>query len=53
MFVFLSKLLPLFVYPLGLACLLIGAALFLYKRPKLQRLVLLAALLALCLGGNR
>lgn len=36
MFLFLSKLLPLFVYPLGFACLCLGASL-LTRRPRLQR----------------
>lgn len=53
MFVFLSKFLPPFVYPLGLACALVVAALFLSRRPGLQRAVLVLALLCLWLGGNR
>ena len=53
LFVFLSKFLPLLVYPLGLAFILIGLALFLGRRPRLQRAFLILALLALFLGGNR
>jgi uncharacterized SAM-binding protein YcdF (DUF218 family) len=53
MFVFLSKLLPPFVYPLGLACLFIILALFLYRRAGWQRAALILALLLLWLGGNR
>ena len=53
MFVFLSKLLPILVYPLGLACLLILLAVFLRGRARLQRAALLAALLLLWVGGNR
>lgn len=35
MFLFLSKLLPIFIYPLGLSCLLMGVALLtLWKRPR-------------------
>ncbi|MEW5867978.1 MAG: YdcF family protein [Chloroflexota bacterium] len=51
-FVFLSKLLPPFVYPLGLACFLIVLALVL-RRPGWQRASLVLALLLLGLGGNR
>lgn len=53
MFVFFSKLLPGLVYPLGLACLLIVAALLLRRRLGWQRLALLLAVLLLWLGGNR
>ncbi len=53
MFIFLSKIIPPLLYPLGLACLLIAAALLLGKRPRLQRTVLLLALSILLLGGNR
>jgi uncharacterized SAM-binding protein YcdF (DUF218 family) len=50
---FLSKLLPIFVYPLGLACVLIITALALSKRRCLQRIVLILALLLLWLASNR
>jgi uncharacterized SAM-binding protein YcdF (DUF218 family) len=53
MFFFLSKFLPPFIYPLGLACLLIMAALLLYRRRKWQQAALLLALGLLWLGGNR
>ncbi|MDI6693416.1 MAG: YdcF family protein [Anaerolineales bacterium] len=52
MFVFLSKLLPLLIYPLGLACIFIFLALTL-RRANRQRVALIAALLCLWLGGNR
>jgi uncharacterized SAM-binding protein YcdF (DUF218 family) len=52
MFVFLSKFLPPFVYPLGLIGLLIVLALFLGKRQRLQRIVLILALACLLLAGN-
>lgn len=52
MFVFLSKLLPLLIYPLGLACIFILLALAL-RRVDRQRTALIAALLCLWLGGNR
>lgn len=53
MFFFLSKFLPLFIYPLGLASLLILAAIFLYRRQSWQRASLIMAFLLLWLGGNR
>jgi uncharacterized SAM-binding protein YcdF (DUF218 family) len=53
MFVFLSKLLPPLVYPLGLACVLIVLALLLHRRVGWQRAVLILALLVLFAGGNR
>jgi uncharacterized SAM-binding protein YcdF (DUF218 family) len=53
MVIFLSKFLPLLVYPLGLACLLILAAIILHRRKKLQRSLLIFILVALWLGGNR
>jgi len=52
MFLYLSKLLPPLVYPLGLACLLILLALIL-RRPRLRTAVLLVALGLLVIGGNR
>jgi uncharacterized SAM-binding protein YcdF (DUF218 family) len=53
MFLFLSKLLPLFIYPLGLACLLLLLALAtLWKRRWLSALSILLALAVLLAGGN-
>lgn len=52
MFVFFSKLLPLFVYPIGLTCLLVTAALLVTRRPRLTRSLLLAALLILWLSST-
>lgn len=52
MFVFLSKLLPPLIYPLGLACLLIFLALLLHRRARWQRAALILALLALWIGGS-
>lgn len=50
---FLSKLLPLFVYPLGFACLLLLLALFtVWKRPRWTAILIGLALLALVLGSN-
>jgi uncharacterized SAM-binding protein YcdF (DUF218 family) len=53
MFVFLSKLLPPLIYPLGLACVLIVLALLLRRRERWQRAALILALLVLWVGGNR
>jgi len=52
MSVFLSKLLPSFVYPLGIACVLIVAAIILARRVKWQRAALILALLFLWLGST-
>jgi len=53
MFVFLSKVLPPLIYPVGLACLLILLALFLGHRAGWRQAALILALLVLILGGNR
>ena len=53
MFIFLSKFLPLFVYPVGLACVLISAGLIFWKRKKLSKFFFITALLVIFLGGNR
>lgn len=53
MFVFLSKFLPGLIYPLGLACVLIFASLWLRRRWGWQRALLVLALTLLWLGGNR
>ena len=53
MFLFLSKLLPLLIYPLGLACLLLVITLLtLWKRPRVAALSTIAALLLLLIGSN-
>jgi uncharacterized SAM-binding protein YcdF (DUF218 family) len=53
MFLFLSKLLPLFVYPLGLSCLLLLLALvLLWRKPRLAALNIVLALVLLLAGGN-
>jgi len=52
-FVFLSKFLPLFVYPAGLAFLLLCAGLVLRRRPVWLRRFSAAALLIIFIGGNR
>jgi uncharacterized SAM-binding protein YcdF (DUF218 family) len=53
MFIFLSKFLPQFVYPLGLACLLLVLALLFQRRKNWQNAVILLALAVLAIGGNR
>jgi uncharacterized SAM-binding protein YcdF (DUF218 family) len=53
MFYILSKFLPLLLYPLGLACLLLAAALWLRRRPRWRTALVALALAALWLGGNR
>lgn len=53
MFFLLSKILPLFFYPLGLACLVLGLALLLRRREVLYTKLVTVALLVLWLGGNR
>jgi len=51
MFLYLSKFLPLLVYPLGLTCILILLAL-LIRSARWQKGILILAFLALFLGGN-
>lgn len=53
MFYFLSKLLPLLIYPAGLAVILLAGALTLRRRPRWRTGVTLAALLLIWLSGNR
>ena len=53
MFVYLSKLLPLFIFPLGLASLFIILALIVNKRKRLQRGLMIVSLIILWLAGNR
>ncbi|HEY9664635.1 MAG TPA: YdcF family protein [Allocoleopsis sp.] len=53
MFLFLSKLLPLFIYPLGFASLmLIGALFTLWKRPRTAAILVMLALLAIVIPSN-
>jgi len=53
MFYFLSKFLPLFVYPLGLACVLLGLALWMRRRPHWRTRIIAVALALLWVGGNK
>ncbi|MBW4678890.1 MAG: YdcF family protein [Microcoleus vaginatus WJT46-NPBG5] len=53
MFLFLSKLLPIFIYPLGLSCLLMLVALVIvWKRPRWAAAVISLAWIILLLGSN-
>ena len=52
MFIILSKLLPQFVYPLGLVLLLLVAALVLRKRDRLQNNTIVLALIIIIASGN-
>jgi len=52
MFIFLSKLLPLFVYPLGLACLLLLLALTIRHRHKLRTGLIIASIFILWLSST-
>ncbi|AFY99656.1 YdcF family protein [Calothrix sp. PCC 6303] len=53
MFLYLSKLLPLFLYPLGLACvLLVVGLIFLRKRPRVTAWCMGLALIFLLLSSN-
>lgn len=52
MFIFLSKFLPLLVYPVGLTCVLIILALIL-KKEAFRKIVIWLALIVLFVGGNR
>ena len=53
MFIFLSKFLPLFFYPIGLLCVLLIVVLIISKRPKLQKTLIIIALLMIVITGNR
>lgn len=53
MWFFLAQILPLLVYPLGLACLLLTVSLFCQRRPRLRRAAASLALLTLLVAGNR
>jgi uncharacterized SAM-binding protein YcdF (DUF218 family) len=52
MFVFLSKLLPLFVYPLGLSCILLIAALILRNKNQLRNLLIVMTVVILWLSST-
>lgn len=53
MFLFLSKLLPLFIYPLGLSCILLVVALvMLWKKPRFAAIPIASALIILLVTSN-
>jgi uncharacterized SAM-binding protein YcdF (DUF218 family) len=53
MFYFLSKFLPLFIYPVGLVCVLLILALWVRRRPRWRTTLIAVALAVLWLGSNR
>jgi uncharacterized SAM-binding protein YcdF (DUF218 family) len=53
MLFYLSKLLPLFVYPLGMACVLLATALVVRRHLQWQTRLIAVTLALLWLGGNR
>jgi uncharacterized SAM-binding protein YcdF (DUF218 family) len=53
MFIFLSKFLPTFIYPIGLTFLLVLLALILRRWKRLQTVLLVFVLVLLFIGGNR
>jgi len=53
MFIFLSKFLPVLVYPIGLACILLIISLFMRERRRAETILVLTALVVLWVGGNR
>lgn len=53
MFVYLSKLLPLFVYPVGLVSLIIVLVLIIEQRSRFPRWLLITGVVILWLAGNR
>lgn len=53
MFLFLSKLLPLFIYPLGLSCIMLVVALvMLWKKPRFAAIPVASALIILLVTSN-
>ncbi len=53
MVIFFSKFLPLFVYPVGLACLLLGAALVFSRKPRVRTILIGVTLALIFIAGNR
>ncbi len=53
MFVFLSKFLPNFVYPLGLVFLFLVVGIIAWRKRKLAQILVIAAVVLLFLGSNR
>lgn len=53
MFVFLSKFLPPIIYPLGLTIILLILALIVRRKPRLQTILIVAAIFLILVGSNR
>lgn len=53
MFIFLSKFLPLLIYPLGAAALLLALGWIFWKHRRLAKVLVIVAFALLFLGGNR
>jgi len=53
MSIFLSKFLPLFIYPLGIASVFVLLSIFTQRFRRLQRILLIIAFIVLGVGGNR
>jgi uncharacterized SAM-binding protein YcdF (DUF218 family) len=51
--IFITKFLPLFIYPLGLTCLLLLLALLFWKKPGFSKTILIVTFILLFLSGNR
>ena len=51
--IFLSKFLPLFLYPLGLASALLVLILIFWKKPRLAKTLVVVTFVLLFIGGNR
>jgi len=53
MAIFLSKFLPLFIYPVGLACLLLLLTLIVWKKQRQAKYLIIVTFTLLFIGGNR
>lgn len=51
--IYLTKLLPQFIYPLGVMGMLIVLAVLLQQKPRIQRVILILTLIILLISGNR
>ena len=51
--IYISKLLPQLIYPIGVIGILIVLALLLHQKPRVQRVILILAILILLISGNR
>lgn len=53
MFIFLSKFLPLFVYPIGLVCVLLFLSILFWKKRGFSKGLIISSLLIIIITGNR